>query len=69
MNVDEENTVRKLRGETLFVTRQWLCRFGIHTWLQWGDPIKTKYGIYDFVEQHRRCGSCGLFKRKKVQKD
>lgn len=68
MNLDQENTARRLKDEPLFATRQWRCRFGIHTWLQWESPIETKRGIYEYVEQHRRCGCCGILNRKQILK-
>jgi len=68
MDLEQENTARRLRDEPLFVTRQWRCRLGIHTWLQWGDPVMVRRGIYVFTEQHRKCGCCGRFDRRQLGK-
>lgn len=69
MNVDKENTFRALKDQDLFATRQWWCRFGIHTWLKWGPPIKNRRGAYDYVEQFRECGCCGHVERRQLSKD
>jgi hypothetical protein len=68
MNISHENTARALRDEPLFATRQWLCRFGIHTWLKWHDPVKQRRGAYDFIEQFRACGCCGKVQRREIDK-
>jgi hypothetical protein len=69
MNIAQENTARALKEEPLFATRQWYCRFGIHTWLQWRDPVKVRRGAYDYVEQYRKCGCCGHAERRQLSKD
>lgn len=69
MNVDKENTFRALKDQPLFATRQWWCRFGLHTWLQWSDPVKVRRGAYDYVEQYRKCGCCGHAQRRQLSKD
>jgi hypothetical protein len=69
MNIAQENIARALREEPLFATRQWLCRLRIHTWLKWGDPVKTRRSAYDYVEQYRICGCCGVADRKILSKD
>jgi len=69
MNVEVENTARALRDQPLFATRQWYCRFGIHTWLQWLDPVKQRRGSYDYIEQFRKCGCCGKAERRQLSKD
>jgi hypothetical protein len=69
MNIAHENTKRTLSEEPLFATRQWLCRFNVHTWLVWNDPVKSKRGTYDYVEQFRKCGCCGKVQRTILSKD
>ena len=69
MNVEVENTARALQDKPLFATRQWMCRFGIHTWLMWRDPVKQRRGAYDFIEQFRACGCCGKAERRQLSKD
>ena len=68
MNIEHENTARALKDQPLFATNQWYCRFGIHTWIQWNDPIKIRRGAYDFVEQYRKCGCCGKAERRELDK-
>lgn len=69
MNIQHENTARALRDEPLFATNQWLCAFGIHTWLKWSKPALNKRGAWAFVEQYRTCGCCGKYQRKVLSKD
>ena len=69
MNIAHENTARRLREEPLFATRQWFCRFGIHTWIEWGDPIKNTRGAYTYIEQFRKCGCCGKAERRELSRD
>jgi len=69
MNIAQENTARALKDQPLFATRQWWCRFGIHTWLKWGEPYKQRRGAYDFIEQFRACGCCGQAQRRQLSKD
>ena len=69
MNVEHENTARRLRDEPLFATRQWWCRLGVHTWLLWNKPVKTRRGAYDYVEQYRECGCCGKAERRQLSRD
>jgi len=69
MNLEHENTARKLKDEPLFATRQWRCRFGIHTWLLWDDTIETRRSAYTFVEQYRKCGCCGKVQRRQLLKE
>lgn len=69
MNVEHENTARRLKDEPLFATRQWLCRFGIHTWLHWNNPREAKRGLYVYVEQFRKCGCCSKVGRREISKD
>jgi hypothetical protein len=64
MNIDQENTARRLKDEPLFATRQWWCRLGIHIWHQWSQP--TKAGIHSFDVQYRTCGFCGRAELRKV---
>lgn len=59
MGILKENTFRALKDQPLLATHQWQCAFGIHTWQKWSDPIKTRRGVYDYVEQYRVCGHCG----------
>lgn len=68
MNVDKENTVRALREEPLFARRQWQCKFGFHTWLKWGSPRSTRRGAWEYLEQYRECGCCGLVQRTVLSK-
>ena len=69
MNIEQENTIRGLAGKELFATHQWFCAVGIHTWLKWKDPMKTRRGAYDYVEQYRVCGCCGKAQRKVLSRD
>lgn len=69
MNIDHENTVRALAGKELFANNQWFCAVGIHTWLKWKSPVKTRRGVYDYVEQYRECGCCGKAQRKLLSRD
>lgn len=69
MNLHHENTARALKDEPLFATRQWLCRFGIHTWLLWGKPVSNRRGAYVMVEQFRTCGCCGHASRRVLSKE
>lgn len=69
MNIEHENTARALKDLPLFATRQWMCRLGIHTWLHWSEPVKTRRGAYDYVEQYRKCGCCGYASRRQLSKD
>ena len=69
MNIAQENITRALREEPLFATRQWSCRLGIHTWLHWDDPVKTRRVAYEYVEQYRKCGCCGKVQRRILAKD
>ena len=69
MNIEHENTVRALAGKELFAGRQWMCRFGIHTWLKWKDPVKSTRGVYHYIEQYRACGCCGQVQRKLLARD
>jgi len=64
MNLEHENTARRLRDEPVFALRQWRCRLGIHTWYPWSQP--NKQGVHSFVEQYRTCGFCGKAERRKV---
>lgn len=69
MNVAKENTFRALKDQELLATHQWWCRFGIHAWHQWKEPVKTRRGAYDFIEQYRVCGHCGKAERRQMSKD
>lgn len=69
MDIAQENTKRRLTEEPLYATRQWFCRFGIHTWLMWNQPVKTRRSAYDYIEQYRQCGCCGKVQRKQIAKD
>lgn len=55
MNIDQENTIRALKDETLIATRLW-CKFGFHVWERWSDPYVPKGG-YKTI-QHRYCVCC-----------
>jgi hypothetical protein len=68
MNIKHENTKRALKDEPLYATRQWLCRLRIHTWLMWDTPLKSRRGVYDYVEQYRQCGCCGKVERREIAK-
>ncbi len=67
MNIAQENTVRALREEVLFVTF-WGCRFGIHRWLKYSDPVHIKEGYYDFLVQKRACGCCNYADQRTIKK-
>lgn len=69
MNLEHENTARRLKDEPLFATRQWRCRLGLHTWFFWGDLVNTKRSVYTFVEQYRKCGCCGKIERRQLLKE
>ncbi len=69
MNIDHENTARALKDQPLFATNQWLCAFGIHTWLQWGKVAMNRRGSYSMVEQYRSCGCCGKTQRRMLSKE
>lgn len=69
MNIDHENTARALKDQPLFATKQWWCRFGVHTWLMWSKPAANRRGAYVHVEQFRTCGCCGKAERKVLSKE
>ena len=60
MNAAKENTFRALREEELLVTF-WGCRFGIHKWTKYREPVARlgKWGS-DITVQERRCSSCNI---------
>jgi hypothetical protein len=69
MSPEKENTFRTLRDEPLLATKQWWCRFGIHKWQIWAQPVKTRRGAYDYLEQYRRCNCCGKADRRLLARD
>ena len=69
MSVAKENTFRALADRPLLAKKQWLCAFGIHTWMPWIDPVKNRRGAYDYIEQFRACGYCNKAQRKILSKD
>ena len=69
MNAEKENTFRALTDQPLLATHQWWCAVGVHSWLKWKDPVKTRRGAYDYVEQYRVCGHCGKAVRRMLSKD
>ena len=68
MNIDHENTIRALKDQDLLATNQWWCRFGIHTWEKFKAPVKTRRGVYDYIEQYRNCAFCGCTDRRLLDK-
>ena len=69
MDVEKENTARALKELPLLATRQWHCRFGIHTWLKWDNPISRRLGTYSCILQFRECACCGKVKMRTISKD
>lgn len=69
MNAEKENTFRALKDQPLLATHQWWCRLNIHSWLPWHEPVKNRRGAYDYVEQFRFCGHCGVADRRVLSKD
>ena len=67
MSTEKENVFRTLRDEELFVTF-WGCRIGFHKWLKYREPEKRREGMWDFIVQERRCGSCNISERKVITK-
>lgn len=67
MNADKENVFRTLRDEELYVTF-WGCRWGIHKWLKYREPTRTREGLYEIIAQDRSCGSCNVHNRRVIRK-
>lgn len=55
--VDEENTLRTLKDQTLLVSSPW-CAFGIHQWEQWGKAFKPMEKTSNRYVQTRHCARC-----------
>ena len=68
MSVEKENTFRALSDQPLLAVKQWWCTVGIHAWLPWSDPVKNRRGVYDYIEQYRKCGHCNKAQRKTLSK-
>ena len=69
MSIEHDNVFRALGDQPMFAVKQWWCAVGIHTWLPWKDPTKTRRGAYDYIEQFRVCGHCNKAQRKIISKD
>ena len=62
MNIEYENTARRLRGELPIAQNIW-CRFGIHRWTVWSRPYQ-KTGDQQIQRQNRSCVHCNRTQEK-----
>ena len=56
MNVDHENTARRLRGELPILQSIW-CQLGLHRWTIWSEPYQ-KTDDRQIQRQKRSCVHC-----------
>lgn len=71
MSPEKENTFRALKDEPLLVT-SFFCRFGIHKWTKYGDPVgspglvyRVGMGYYRVMYQRKACASCNAVDHRK----
>ena len=58
------NTWRKLQELPPAVTSFW-CRFNLHTWTKWSDPVNPSHSIW--CTQTRYCVHCNSISYKRWQ--
>jgi len=68
ISIEKENTFRALSDQPLLAKKQWHCACNIHTWLPWSEPINSKRGVYEVIEQYRACGYCNKVQRRELCK-
>ena len=56
MNIQHENTARRLRGDLPIVQSIW-CKLGLHRWTIWTEPFQ-KNGDVQIHRQTRYCVNC-----------
>lgn len=65
---EKENTFRILKEETPLVKSLW-CRFGIHNWTMYGEPVEGVYERTLWISKHkaliqyRYCCNCNKINR------